>query len=72
MTPQIYFRCRAMAHQLSAKSGATAAQPSSPITWHEGRWAYCPSGAADGHDWTELASGLSVADLKSAVHEARA
>ena len=63
MTPLIYFRCRNSDHQLAA--APSDAQPGSPITWHEGRWAYCPLGLADGHDWLELKTGFSVAEVRT-------
>jgi len=64
MTPLIYFRCRNSDHQLAA-AAPNDAQPGSPITWHEGRWAYCPRGLADGHDWLELKTGYSVAEVRT-------
>ena len=63
MTPLIYFRCRNSEHQPAAP--LSSAQPGSPITWHDGRWAYCPLGAADEHDWLELKTGYSVAEARS-------
>ena len=63
MTPLIYLRCRNSEHQLADASNGS--QPGSPITWHDGRWAYCPLGAPDEHDWLELKTGHSVADLRS-------
>lgn len=62
MTPLIYFRCRNSEHQLAKEPGT---QPGSPITWHEGRWAYCPVGAADEHDWLELKNGYSVEEVRT-------
>jgi hypothetical protein len=60
MAPLIHFRCSAVSHQ---DSGATGAQPGSPITWYQGSWAYCPSGRADGHEWAAVMPA-SLADLK--------
>ena len=68
MTPLIYFRCRETRHQIGAPHDG---QPGSPITWHESRWAYCPLGVAEGHDWVRLEVGSSVSELKRAVREAR-
>ena len=64
MTPLIYFRCRNSDHQLATPL-TTSAQPGSPITWHDGRWAYCPLGASGDHDWVELKSGYSVAEVRT-------
>lgn len=43
----IAFVCRA-AHSTIAKS---ARDSSSPVTVHEGRWAYCRRAAVSGHEW---------------------
>jgi len=38
--------------------------PRSPITVVEGKWAYCPKGAASGHKW-ELISPTALSGLSS-------
>jgi hypothetical protein len=69
MTALIYFRCRSAAHETII---SPTSQPTSPITWHDGQWAYCPTGAAVGHDWERVA-GASLAELRSkSISEVRA
>jgi hypothetical protein len=48
----IHFRCIAAEHQrLTASDQRT---PISPVTYHDGRWAYCPVGFHEGHTWTPI------------------
>lgn len=47
MSAKISFVCRTEGHQ----DTPTAIGPSSPVTLHDGVWAYCPLGAVDGHAW---------------------
>jgi hypothetical protein len=37
--------------------------PGSPVTIHDGAWAYCPAGARTEHEWEEI-DPVSLADLK--------
>jgi hypothetical protein len=60
MTSLIEFRCRAFEHQKSAVRNVSV----SPITLHEQRWAYCPRGVAEGHEWTKLEIGRSLDDVR--------
>ncbi len=62
MAPLIYFRCREAAHQLGV-AAPTTDRPGSPITWHDGNWAYCPLGASGGHVWEPVAPPLSRTEL---------
>jgi hypothetical protein len=48
MAPLIHFLCRAKSHQ---DRRTKKAQTGSPVTFHEGQWAYCPAGVATSHEW---------------------
>jgi hypothetical protein len=50
----IHFRCRATEHQ-QPRLIYDPDHPGSPITFHDGQWAYCLDGAADGHVWESIA-----------------
>ena len=56
----VEYVCRAKVHVDAARSSVT---PASPVTIHEGAWAYCPAGARDEHEW-EAISPVSLTDLK--------
>jgi hypothetical protein len=56
----IHFRCRAASHQ-DVWTGDS--QPGSPITFHDGHWAYCPAGRAAGCEW-EAVPPISLEDLR--------
>ena len=51
--PLIEYRCGEPKHVASNKDGAAkdGAAPRSPVTVVEGKWAYCPMGAASEHKW---------------------
>jgi len=53
--------CRARAH-LDAGRNARVAE-GSPVTIHEGVWAYCPAGARSGHEW-EAIEPVTLTDLR--------
>jgi hypothetical protein len=59
--PMIEYRCGEPKHVASIKDGAA---PRSPVTVVDGKWAYCPMGAASEHKWELIRptalSGLSV------------
>jgi hypothetical protein len=55
MNDQIEYFCTLPEHQ--------GAEPSDAVTMHEDRWAYCPSGARDAHDW-RATGGMSLDDTK--------
>jgi hypothetical protein len=44
------YRCGEPSHQ----QRVDAKTVSQPITVHDGRWAYCPAGAVDGHSWHSI------------------
>lgn len=56
----IHFRCRTASHQNVLTSDS---QPGSPITFHDGHWAYCPTGRAAGCQWEAVAL-ISLEDLR--------
>jgi hypothetical protein len=57
----VRFICRAKVH-VDASRNATVAV-GSPVTIHEGAWAYCPAGARGEHVW-EAIDPVTLADLK--------
>lgn len=59
------FICRASVHRISVERSRTELASASPITVHDGKWAYCSAGATEGHDWRRIAPA-SLADLKRA------
>ncbi len=64
-TPLVVFACRCRAHQ----SDPHCEWPNS-VTMHEHRWAFCPSGEADGHEWEPIEPS-SVDALRRAQHRYR-
>jgi hypothetical protein len=60
-TDLVRYVCRAQAH-LAASRNATVAL-GSPVTIHEGAWAYCPAGSRIEHMW-EAIEPVTLADLK--------
>jgi hypothetical protein len=57
----VRFICRAKAH-VDASRNATVAV-GSPVTIHEGAWAYCPAGSRSDHTW-EAIEPVTLTDLK--------
>jgi hypothetical protein len=57
----VRYVCRAQAH-LAASRNATVAV-GSPVTIHEGAWAYCPAGSRIEHEWESI-EPVTLADLK--------
>lgn len=57
----VRFVCRAKVH-VDASRKATVAV-GSPVTIHEGAWAYCPAGARAEHDWDAI-EPVTLSDLK--------
>jgi hypothetical protein len=57
----VRFICRAKSH-VDASRNATVAV-GSPVTIHEGAWAYCPAGARSEHEW-EAIEPVTLSDLK--------
>ena len=57
----VQFICRAKVH-VDASRNATVAV-GSPVTIHEGGWAYCPAGSRNDHMW-EAIEPVTLSDLK--------
>lgn len=57
LDPLFRFICRAPQHQRPARFALGAATSPNPITLHVGKWAYCPSGVRDGHEWIAIVPG---------------
>jgi len=57
----VRFVCRATMH-VDASRNATVAL-GSPVTIHDGAWAYCPTGARTEHDWEPI-EPVTLTDLK--------
>ena len=57
----VRFICRAKVH-VDASRNATVAV-GSPVTVHEGAWAYCAAGARAEHAWEAIAP-VTLSDLK--------
>jgi hypothetical protein len=60
-TDFVRFVCRSSVH-LEASRNPTEAV-GSPVTIHDGAWAYCPAGTQTDHEW-EAIEPVSLTDLK--------
>jgi hypothetical protein len=60
---EIRFVCRAQKHQHPAKPS----MPTSPVTYHDGAWAYCASGAAADHQW-EAVDAMSLEEIRTRIN----
>jgi hypothetical protein len=60
-TNLVRYACRAKAHVAASRSADDAA--GSPVTIHEGAWAYCPGGAHTDHEWEPI-EPVTLTDLK--------
>ena len=60
----IHYRCTAAPHQRPSASDPRS--PTSPVTYHDGKWAYCPLGFHDGHAWTAI-EPASLDDVKQGL-----
>ena len=61
----IHYRCTAPQHQRPTPSDLRT--PTSPVTFHDGRWAYCPLGLHDGHVWDAIEPS-SLDEVKQDLH----
>lgn len=64
MAALIYYRCLAAQHQHPTASDLRA--PTSPVTYHDGKWAYCPLGFQEGHSWAAI-EPVSIDEVKHAL-----
>lgn len=60
-TDLVRYICRAQAHLAASRNASVAV--GSPVTIHEGAWAYCPAGSRIEHEWQAI-EPVSLADLK--------
>ena len=56
----VEYVCRARAHVDASRSSEA---PASPVTIHQGAWAYCPAGARSDHEWDAI-EPVSLTDLQ--------
>jgi hypothetical protein len=57
----VRYVCRAKIHVDASRNATVAA--GSPVTVHEGEWAYCPAGAQAQHAWEPI-EPVTLANLK--------
>ena len=62
MNDRVDFVCARADHQVSELDDV--------LTMHEDRWAYCPAGAGDRHEW-RLTGGMSLEEAKRLVGRLR-
>jgi hypothetical protein len=67
MSASVDFVCIATKHAAAVK--AKGGTPVSPITIHEGRWAYCPTGLTTDHEWRAI-EPTSLEELMRTRHPA--
>ena len=60
-TNLVRFVCRAKVHVNGGRSATTVL--GSPVTIHDGAWAYCAAGSRAGHEW-EAIEPVSLTELK--------
>jgi hypothetical protein len=56
----IHYRCSATEHQHST---ADPRSPTSPVSFYDGKWAYCPLGFHEGHSWAAI-EPVSIDDIR--------
>jgi hypothetical protein len=69
MSALFWYVCRSSAHQDTYRFQFDRRPPMNPITIHDGRWSYCPSGAAASHTW-EPVRGCTLDEVRSGHHAA--
>jgi hypothetical protein len=57
----VRYICRSKAHADASRIAMVAA--GSPVTIHDGGWAYCPAGSRADHAWQAI-EPVTLADLK--------
>ena len=60
-TDLVRFVCRAKVHVDASRNPTEVV--GSPVTIHEGAWAYCPAGTQAGHEW-EAIEPVTLTGLK--------
>jgi hypothetical protein len=60
-TDLVRYVCRSQVHLAVSRSATLAA--GSPVTIHDGVWAYCPAGSRTDHEWDAI-EPVSLTDLK--------
>jgi len=61
MAALIHYRCTAPEHQQPADPRS----PTSPVTYYDGKLAYCPVGFHEGHSWAAI-EPASIDEVKQA------
>jgi hypothetical protein len=60
-TDLVRYLCRSQGHLAASRSTTLVA--GSPVTIHDGVWAYCPGGSRTDHEW-EAIEPVTLTDLK--------
>ena len=60
-TDLVRFVCRSSVHSEASRNPTEAVR--SPVTIHDGAWAYCPAGTQTEHEWKAIVP-VSLADLR--------
>jgi hypothetical protein len=63
MSALFWYVCRSTAHQDSHGLRSDERVALNPITIHDGRWSYCPSGSATSHTW-EPVHGCTLDEVR--------
>jgi hypothetical protein len=66
VTKLVRYVCRARAHQQLPLFDSSAPWAPNTLTYRDAAWAYCPSGAPDGHDWEQI-EDASVEEVREEV-----
>jgi len=64
----VYRVCAARGHQQPALFDSASAWAPNTLTLVETKWAYCPAGERDGHDWRQTEARL-YAQLRDEAEE---
>lgn len=65
----IFYVCRTADHQQPVLADRDD-MSTSPVTFHEGEWAFCPCGASSGHAWEQV-SGTPIHEIRVRLAEVR-
>jgi hypothetical protein len=61
----VRYVCRSKAHMDTSASRSAMVTAGSPVTIHDGGWAYCPAGSQTDHAW-EAIEPVTLTDLRLA------